>query len=316
MQKMIKRYLRRYFSNACFHISGFSLYRKLNDRKNNYGYTPLLVKLETFITNIYLYIILLIYLHCIFTGKTMENVRKHRSIELTHTEKRLQKLSAKSTYKLHRIFSEDLVGVELNRIKVKLNKPIYLGAAILDLSKHTMYDFFYNHLKKLYGDDRMRLLATDTDSLIVWLQTDDLFQDMLQHAHLFDTSDFPKDHFLHSDLNKKIMGRMKSETNEGCISEFCGLRSKMYAFKCENTESKRAKGIKLSAQKNLRLEDYKNVLFNTSQMYSQMHALRSYNHQIFLENINKVGLSSFCSKRFLRDCGIKSYAYGSYKIKQ
>jgi len=74
-------------------------------------------------------------------------MRKHRSIELTHTEKRLQKLSAKSTYKLHRTFSEDLVGVELNRIKVKLNKPIYLDAAILDLSKHTMYDFVYNHLK-------------------------------------------------------------------------------------------------------------------------------------------------------------------------
>jgi len=155
----------------------------------------------------------------------------------------------------------------------------------------------------------MRLLATDTDSLIVWCQTDDLFQDMLQHAHLFDTSDFPKDHFLQSDVNKKVIGKMKSETNEKCISAFCGLRSKMYSFKCENTESKRTKGIKLSAQKHLRLEDYKNVLFNTSQMYSQMHALRSYNHPIFLENINKVGLSSFCSKRYLREDGIKSYIY-------
>jgi len=111
----------------------------------------------------------------------------------------------------------------------------------------------------------MRLLATNTDSLIV----------------LFDTSDFPKYHFLQSNINRKVMGKMKSETNKGCISEFCGLRSKMYAFKCENTESKRAKGIKLSAQKHLRLEDYKSVLFNT-----------------------------------IRDCKIKSYAYGSYKIKQ
>ena len=72
----------------------------------------------------------------------MENMRKHRSVELTHTEKRLLKLTAKSTYRMHRIFSKDLVGVELSRIKIKLNKPVYLGAAILDLSKHTMYDFF------------------------------------------------------------------------------------------------------------------------------------------------------------------------------
>ena len=109
---------------------------------------------------------------------------------------------------------------------------------------------------------------------------------------------------------------MKSETDHKCISEFCGLRSKMYAFNCENKENKRAKGIKLSAQKKLRLEDYKTVLFNTGQMYSKMHTLRSYNHQIFLENIKKVGLSCFDSKRFILPNGIQSLAYGHYKIQQ
>lgn len=136
----------------------------------------------------------------------MENLRKHRSVELIHTETRLQKVSAKSTYKLHRIFSEDLVGVELNRTKVKLNKPIYIGMTVLDLSKYTMNDFYYNHLKSLYGE-KVQLQMTDTDSFLFYCETDDLFRDMFEYSHLFDTSDFPKTHFLYSQTNKKVMGK-------------------------------------------------------------------------------------------------------------
>ena len=100
----------------------------------------------------------------------MENLRKHRSIELVHTDERLRKVTSKSTYKLHRIFSEDLVGVEFNRVKVTLNKPIYIGMTVLDLSKTTMYDFYYNHLKKLYGE-KLELQLTDTDSFLVSCQS-------------------------------------------------------------------------------------------------------------------------------------------------
>lgn len=245
----------------------------------------------------------------------MENLRKHRSVELVHTEKRLQKVSSKPTYKMHRIFSEDLVGVELSRKKIKLNKPIFVGMSILDLSKYTMYDFYYNHLKNVYGSN-VELELTDTDSFLVSCTTPDIFQDMLAYSHLFDTSDFPKDHFLYSDFNKKVMGKMKSETNEKCISEYCGLRSKMYAFKCDDIDEKRAKGIsKAVVKKSLTLNDYKHVLFNNSQMHSTMHSL-SHNHKIYLETISKVGLSSFDDKRFLLEDGIKSYAYGHYKIQE
>lgn len=81
---------------------------------------------------------------------------------------------------------------------------------------------------------------------------------MCKYSHLFDTSDFPKDHFLHSDINKKVIGKMKSETNEKCISEYCGLRSKMYAFSCDGKEDKRAKGIaKVVVKKDLSLQNYK-----------------------------------------------------------
>ena len=250
----------------------------------------------------------------LLSGKTMENLRKHRSVELVHTEKRLRKVSAKSTYKLHRIFSEDLVGVELNRLKVKLNKPIYIGMTVLDLSKRSMYHFFYDHLKELYSDN-VSLLFTDTDSLFISCKCEDLFQDMYDYAHLFDTSDFPKDHFLQSDINKKVMGKMKSETNEKCISEYCGLRSKMYAFSCDGKEDKRAKGIaKVVVKKDLKLQHYKDVLFNDSQLVSRMNTFRSHNHKIYLENIKKIGLSCFDDKRYLLEDGITSLAYGHYKI--
>ncbi|XP_053406097.1 uncharacterized protein LOC128559090 [Mercenaria mercenaria] len=248
-------------------------------------------------------------------GKTMENLRKHRSVELVHTETRLKKVSAKPTYKTHRIFSEDLVGVELNRMKVMLNKPIYIGMTVLDLSKRTMYDFYYNHLKKLYGD-KVQLQLSDTDSFLFHCETKDLFQDMYNHSHLFDTSDFPKDHFLQSNTNKKVMGKMKSETNEKCISEYCGLRSKMYAFSCDGQEDKRAKGIaKVVVKKDLRFQNYKDVLFNHSQLVSQMSSIRSHNHEIYVEKINKIGLCCFDDKRYLLDDGITSLAYGHYKIK-
>ena len=244
----------------------------------------------------------------------MENLRKHRSVELTHTEERLIKLSSNSTYKLHRIFSEDLVGVEMNKVKVKLNKPIYIGMTVLDLSKHTMYDFYYNYLKKLYKD-KVQLQMTDTDSFLFYCECEDLFNDMYNYSHLFDTSDFPKDHFLQSNINKKVMGKMKCDTNEKCISEYCGLRSKMYAFSCDGKEDKRAKGIaKVVVKKDLRLQHYKETLFNDSQLISVMNTFRSHNHEIYLESIKKIGLSCFDDKRYLLEDGITSYAYGHYSI--
>ena len=109
---------------------------------------------------------------------------------------------------------------------------------------------------------------------------------------------------------------MKSETQEKFISEVCGLRPKMYAFKCDNIDEKRAKGIsKVVVEKELRMQHYKNVLFNTTRLVSQMHTFRSHNHEIYLEKINKVGLSSFDDKIYILEDGIHSYAYGHYKIK-
>lgn len=245
----------------------------------------------------------------------MENVRKHVDVTLVQTKKKLQKLTRKSTFKTCKIFSEDLVAVELSRAKVKLFKPSYSGMCILDISKLAMYDFYYNYLKQLYRD-KLQLQMTDTDSLLFYCETENIYDDMKERLDLFDTSDYPKDHFLHSNENKKVLGKMKDEMNGKPIHYMCALRPKMYAFVCDGKEEKKAKGIaKVTVKKDLRFETYKQTLFQESKVRSSMCLIRSHSHQLFCEKIVKTGLSCFDDKRYLLDDGIESLAYGHYKIK-
>ncbi len=107
---------------------------------------------------------------------------------------------------------------------------------------------------------------------------------------------------------------MKDENNGEPISEFVGLRSKMYSFTCNGRNEKRAKGIaKVTVKKELKHDSYKDVLFNETSSVSSMCSLRRSQHELFGETIQKIGLSSFDDKRCLIDA-VKSHAYGHYKI--
>ena len=112
----------------------------------------------------------------------------------------------------------------------------------LDLSKHLMYDFYYNTLKTRYGD-KIRLLYTDTDSVIIHVQTEDIYADMAQNLDDYDTSNYPADHPLFSNTNKKIIGKFKDELGGQLLTEFIGIRPKMYSYVGEES-GKRAKGVK------------------------------------------------------------------------
>ncbi|XP_064641345.1 uncharacterized protein LOC135496134 [Lineus longissimus] len=133
-------------------------------------------------------------------GKTMESVRRRKDITLATTADQLRKLVNSNNYTSHKIFCKDVVMVERQKAEVYLNKPIFMGQAILDLSKEHMYDFHYSHMMKKYGH-KAQLLYTDTDSLVYNIQTDDIYKDMQKDAHLYDFSNFPKDHELFSDVN-------------------------------------------------------------------------------------------------------------------
>ena len=180
-------------------------------------------------------------------GKTMENVRERSKIKIVNgqdTEK-LERLIARPNYKGAFVFeNSELVSVSMGESKVTLNKPIYLGQAILDLSKILMYNFHYGYVKPKYGD-RARLLFTDTDSLCYRIQTEDFYEDISENVpKWFDSSNYPKGHPI-GGANKKVLGMRKDEAGGRQITEFVGLRFKLYAIGIEKYEGRCEKMYKL-----------------------------------------------------------------------
>ena len=246
-------------------------------------------------------------------GKTMENVRGRVDLELVHTATRMRRISSKPSFHKMHIFNPDLVAAQCLKTTIKLNKPIYVGFSILDLSKTLMYDFHYGHIKELYGD-AARLCFTDTDSLLYSIKTDDIYKDMLLHADRYDTSDYPATHPLHSNTNKKVLGKMKDETAGKPISEFIGLRAKMYSFTCGDVEKKTAKGVKRATIKQiLKHAMYKEALYNAKVSYAGMRCIRSYKHKLFSVAQNKQALSPFDDKRYVLEDKISTRAHGHFR---
>ena len=186
---------------------------------------------------------------------------------------------------------------------------------ILDLSKTLMYDFHYNYIKQKYGD-KAKLLFTDTDSLTYEIEAEDVYQDFWNDKDRFDNSDYPENSPYFDKTNKKVIGKFKDESAGIAITEFVGLKSKMYSYlKSDDKCGKTAKGVKKNIIKNhIKHEDYKNVLFKNEQMQHKMKTIRSERHHIGSYEINKISLSCFDDKRYIAENGIKSLAYGHYAI--
>ena len=116
--------------------------------------------------------------YCSVFGKTMENTREYRRIDLVNTKKRAERLAADPSYRAFHTFTEKLLAVERYTTKVELNKPIYTGAAVLELSKLLMLDFHYGYIKEKYPGEKSRLHFTDTDSLLYSIETSNIYEDM------------------------------------------------------------------------------------------------------------------------------------------
>ena len=254
-------------------------------------------------------------------GKTMEDVRKRVNIKLITNPKVFKKHVAKITYKRSEVFVNDedkeeyLVGLEAKRLTVKLDKPIYTGFTVLELSKHHMYDFHYNHMMKKYGSDNAQLLFTDTDSLTYQVKTKDLYEDMKRDEDLYDTSNYPKDHPLFSAKNKKVIGKFKDETAGLPITEWVGLRPKMYSMKLsDGKEKKTGKGIKKNVlKKNIKHQHFKECLFLQKEYQHSMMYFRSQGHQLFTTRQMKKSLSPFDDKRYILENGTTTRAHGHWR---
>ena len=245
-------------------------------------------------------------------GKTIENVRKHRDIKVVKSDKKRNKLVSEPNFHTMKLIDNNLAIIEMKKVKVKMNKPIYLGLSILDISKITMYEFWYDYVKIKY-QDKARLCYMDTDSFVVNIKTKDFYKDISQDVNKrFDTSNYTFDRPLPTGINKKVIGLMKDELGGDIITEFLALRPKAYSYITNDfIEMKKAKGTKKCvANKMLRFEDYKKCLFDNGEGLKSQQRFKSENHEVYTENINKIALSCDDDKRIVTTDRITSYPYG------
>ena len=201
-------------------------------------------------------------------GKTVQNDRKHSDIRLVTTEAKRNKFASEPNYDSTKCISKNLLVMEMKKTEVKMNKPIYKGQAVLDLSKTLMYGFWYDYLKTIYGD-KIKLCYIGTDSFIMHIKTDDFYKDISADVDKwFDTSNFTKNDNrpLEIGKNKKVLGKFKDELGSKIMTKFCALTAKRYSFLIDeytnddyeknNIVNKKAKGTKKCVIKRERDRSY------------------------------------------------------------
>ena len=252
-------------------------------------------------------------------GKKMENVRKHRDIKLVTTEEKRNKLVSKPNYHIAKQFSENLLAIEMKKAKVKMNKPLYLGMSILDISKTLMYEFWYGYPKPKYND-KVKLCYMDVDSFVLNIFTEAFFEDINNDVERwFDTSNYDKNDKrpLQIVMNKNVIGVFKDELGRKIMKEFCELRAKTYSYLLDGDgEHKKPKGTEMCIIKYIMMfENYKDSLFNITTILRSQQGFKSNLHNVYTEEVNKIALSSNDDKRLQTLYRVITYPYGKNAFK-
>ena len=208
-------------------------------------------------------------------GKTMENIRKHRDIKLVTTDKKRSKLVSEPNYHTINLISEDLSIIEMKKTKAKMNKPIYLGLSILEISKTLMYEFW-----------NVKLCYMNTDSFIISIKTNDFYEDIASDVeNRFDTSNYEVNRPLPTGKNKKVIGLMKDKLGGKIITDFVTLRPKTYSFLTDDgKEDKKAKGIKKCViKKMIKFNNYKKCLLDNEVILKSQQRFISKKHNVLLK---------------------------------
>ena len=207
-------------------------------------------------------------------GKTMENIRNHKDMKLVTSDKKYLKYVMKPNFKDGHPFSKHLFAVEMGKREITMNKPVYLGQAILDLSKTLMYEFHYDYMRPKY-DSKVNLCYMETDSFVYEIVTEDFYRDIAKDVEKrFNTSGYSKDENRSLPIreNKKKIGLMKDELDGKIMTEFVALRGDMYAYRKidKEVEEKRCKGTKKCVvSEGLTFENYKTCLFDGKTVYRE-----------------------------------------------
>lgn len=256
-------------------------------------------------------------------GKTIENKRKQMNVKLVtrwdDTENKTNKnigagkILLKPNVKNVSIFSDDFVAVHLNNERILLDRPIYVGFTVLEYAKQHLYQFHYRFIKNKYNNKAI-LCYTDTDSLLYKIVTDDFYKDLREDISKFDTSNYDVDNpYGIPKINAKVPGLFKDEMGGSVITEFVGLRAKLYCLKSVKTTIKKAKGVSKSITNLLQISDYSNALHTKTILKRKMNLIKSIKHVLYSQEVNKVVLNSSDDKRQILSNNIETLPWGHYK---
>ena len=236
-------------------------------------------------------------------GKFLENVRNRLELELIKKDniKKFTNQQSKLTFNGIQKSYENYDSYTFKQNQVVMDKAIYVGFSILELSKLHMYETYYDTLQPYFAQENLQLHYVDTDGMILSMKTKDIIKDLKNLEDIFDFSNLDKNHELFSERNKKVIGKFKIETPKNIwIDEFVCLRPKAYSFKCKNEDENKnkIKGISKSQSKHIKFKEYYNCLFGGEyQRECDNYIIRSLSHEMVLQKVRKSTLSIFDDKR-------------------
>ena len=239
----------------------------------------------------------------------MENLRKRIKIRIVKNEKDIVKHISKPSYVSHKIFDKNLVAIHEKKICLTLNKPIYVGFTVLEISKLAMYSFHYDFVKKIFNN--FKLLFTDTDSLCYEIRDENPYEKFYEHREYFHLSNYSKKSKYFCNDNKKVLSKMKHEYGGNITKEFIGIRSKMYSIlDTKNNEKSTHKGH----NSYIKYGEFCDTLFNKNVLRHKMRGIKSKNHNLITYESNKTSTSCFDDKRYIVNDGIYTLPYGHKDI--
>ena len=260
-------------------------------------------------------------------GKTMENIRNRMDFRLCQTEQRLTMYSSRPSFAGSIIFNENLVGVHVQKETIEMCKPLYIGQAVLDISKWVMYHLRYCRLPQIEAECgvRFRAVGGDTDSFFLAVEAEAGLhsRDMVQQAvlpamvshSLLDTSNYPHDHLLFSNRFKARLGCIKDESGGEAFREWIFLRPKCYSLLTVGGDAKkRAKGVRRNVvERQITHADYRHAWENEVELYANQRRIASELHQLYTLQYRKRTLSYFEDKRAWISVN-KSLPYGNHSL--
>ena len=241
-------------------------------------------------------------------GKTVENMRQRIKIRVVKNKDDFNKYTLKPTGVHWKVFENKLTAIHEKKISLTLNKRIYVGFTILEISNWEMYNFHYDFMIRKFN---IRILFTDTDSLCYELHEKNPYKKMYQHKKLIDLSNFSVNSKYYCNDNKNVVGKMKDEYGGTLIIKFVDLKPKMYSILDENNNEK-------STNKGhygfIEFKEFENTLFQRKNLRHTMRGIKSKNHSFGRYETNKTSISCFDDKRYILKNGIDTLAYGDKNI--